>query len=176
MRRLIYIRVIHNFVESKISKKCALDKEIERFWDIVRKELEKIGLDYRKVRLYNDTVCGGQRIAMQAFRNIAKQGSPNAKTVLWLVEKGAKLMMTENPFFILFLDKHKFGNKYLSGIRKRRDKYVAGRIARTLRKGETGILIMGCNHSVDDYLPKDIKVLYLPKSDAYLARLLKKVS
>ena len=46
-------------------------------------------------------------------------------------------------------------------ILKRRDEYIANRIAKTLMEEETGILFMGMRHKVDERLPKDIQVSYL---------------
>lgn len=174
MRRLIYIRVIHNNIESSLAKKYQLDREIDRFWLIMEKEFLGMRFDLRKTRIFHDTVCGGRGIVMQAFKKIAQAGSPNARFVLRLISKGARLEMTESPKLMRFLEKYKYKQKYLSKVRDLRDQYVAKRIARVLRRGETGILIMGANHNVEDYLPKDIRVFYLRKSDSFLARLLKK--
>jgi len=42
-----------------------------------------------------------------------------------------------------------------------RDKFIAGRIAKTLGRNETGILFIGAFHKIIKRLPKDITVIEL---------------
>jgi hypothetical protein len=98
--------------------------------------------------------------------------------ILELVQRGAKLIGTEDPGLLLeeynyikditkinnLEEKNKVIQKYEKkawDILKRRDEYIANRIAKTLMEEETGILFMGMRHRVDERLPKDIQVSYL---------------
>ena len=42
----------------------------------------------------------------------------------------------------------------------KRDKFIAGRIEKSLTEGEIGILFMGMQHTVDKHL-KSVKISYL---------------
>jgi len=46
-------------------------------------------------------------------------------------------------------------------ILQKRDSYIAQRIDKTLREGETGLLFIGITHKVNEKLPKDIGIDYL---------------
>ena len=46
-------------------------------------------------------------------------------------------------------------------ILQKRDSYIAQRIDKTLREGETGLLFIGITHRVNEKLPEDIKTDYL---------------
>jgi hypothetical protein len=46
-------------------------------------------------------------------------------------------------------------------ILQKRDSYIAQRIDKTLREGETGLLFIGITHRVNEKLPEDIKIDYL---------------
>jgi len=43
---------------------------------------------------------------------------------------------------------------------RRRDQYIADRINKTLRAGETGIIFLGLLHALGRWLDKDIQVIY----------------
>ena len=150
---------------------------IEDFWQQVRAGLERLGLDYSRVDLYQDglPVCGKELgIVVQA----AATGSENHQLLLDLVARGATLMGTEDPK--LLLDEYrdvkialKDGLGEISspqqpvGVSRhketlsKRDAYIGRRIGESLRPGRTGILLLGMMHNVEPFLPTDIVVTRL---------------
>jgi hypothetical protein len=92
-----------------------------------------------------------------------------------LIQLGAKLEGTEDPKLLLEeyaylknasadLDKPEVKRRYqrlAKSILQKRDSYIAQRIDKTLREGETGLLFIGITHRVNEKLPKDIKIEYV---------------
>ncbi|OGY64577.1 MAG: hypothetical protein A3I89_02670 [Candidatus Harrisonbacteria bacterium RIFCSPLOWO2_02_FULL_41_11] len=177
MRRLIYIRVIHSPVDFSNGIGFDVKKEnfINSFWDMAEKELGRINLRYSQTRLYQDGYCEDGKEIYAEMEKRSADGSRNYKLILNLIKRGAKLMLTENEELCDNFRLALCCEEEMAKIRRLRDKYIAKQISQTLKDDETGILIMGANHNVDDYLPKDIKVFYLKKSDEFLANFLKRM-
>ncbi|MCG2676341.1 hypothetical protein L6304_04040 [bacterium] len=189
MRRLIYIPIIHTEADMG-SMAEGLKKEFTRkhgrtkwkehvravddMWNGIRRKIEGLKLDYKKVRVYQDGLPLSGR-EMDIARDVAAKGSKNYSIVLDLINQGASLEGTED--INLLLEEYKYV-KEVTGITNpiqkeeaikkhqgmadallvKRGRFIAQRIDKTLREGETGILFMGIKHEVDKYLPKDIKV------------------
>jgi hypothetical protein len=189
-RRLIWIPIIHteadlgNMAESvrnlyvrkmgraKWAKHVA---DIDRLWRDIRARIEKMHLDYTKVRLYQDglPVCGHEK---QIVRDLARAGSRNHQLLADLMERGAAIMGTESPE--LLLEEYNLAREALvasgrrespeaaarrgalgKAILEKRDRYIGARIAETLQPGETGVIFLGMLHSLAGRLPPDIEVI-----------------
>lgn len=185
MRRLIYIPVIHAELEMgsvapwlREQYKLKFGKEkweehfklVKEIWKWIKTKIKGLKLTYEKVRIYQDglPLCEKE---IDIVQKLAERGSINYKIILELINRGAKLEGTESKELLLeeynniknitttsIKREYKEGNKQLL---IRRDHYIANKINETLRRDETGILIIGSEHKVYKYLPKDIKIDYL---------------
>ena len=189
-RRLIWIPIVHteadlgNMAESvrnlyvrkmgraKWAKHVA---DVDRLWRDIRARIEKMHLDYAKVRLYQDglPVCGHEK---QIVQDLARAGSRNHQLLADLMERGAAIMGTESPE--LLLEEYNLAREALvasgrrespeaaarrgalgKAILEKRDRYIGARIAETLQPGETGVIFLGMLHSLAGRLPPDIEVI-----------------
>lgn len=186
MRRLIYIPIIHTELEmgsvaTHLREEYVLKfgeekweehlKLVNELWQWIKDKIEGLQLTYEQVRIYQDglPLCGKE---LEIVQKLAERGSTNYKIILELINKGAKLEGTESKDLLLeeynyIKDiatssvKKKEQKKGSKQLLIRRDNYMAQRINKTLREGETGILFIGSEHQVDKYLPPDIKISYL---------------
>jgi len=189
MRRLKYIPIIHTGVEmgsmygilkaeyiKRYGKKKweEHNKIIEDFWQGIRNKVFDLNLDYPNTRLYQDglPVCGKE---MAIIEELVKMGSRNYQILMELIQLGAKLEGTEDPKLLLEeyaylknasadLDKPEVKRRYqrlAKSILQKRDSYIAQRIDKTLREGETGLLFIGIAHRVNEKLSEDIETDYL---------------
>jgi len=192
MRSLVYVPIAHS--EADMGSKAELLKQryverlgpkrwskhqalIEDLWRGIRKRLLTQGLQWEKVRLYQDglPVCGRE---MEIVRHVAGQDSTNYGLILELIGKGARLEGTEDPELlrreyelasaVVGADdeesRRRASDQYAEEgpkILKARDEFIGRRIDQTLLDGETGVLFMGVLHEVDRCLPKSIRVRYL---------------
>ncbi|MCY2930671.1 MAG: hypothetical protein NTV86_14470 [Planctomycetota bacterium] len=139
------------------------------FWPAIRRELDRLRLDYTQVDLYQDglPVCGRER---QIVEKAAAMGSENHKLLLELMGRGATLMGTEGPDLLLAEYRHvqealareAGGAEDGEQARRnadslaRRDAWIGRRIGETLRPGRTGMLFLGMMHNVETHLPTDL--------------------
>lgn len=189
MREIIYIPIIHSEIDlGSVSEELKREyikrygegkwlehtRIIEDFWGRVRKEILSLPLDYNRVKLYQDGLpnCGRE---LEIVKKLAAEGSENHGLLKELVERGGKLIGTEDPQ--LLLEEYKRIKEGLRGIASskvynpkfstydeitlRRDRYIAQRINVTLKEGETGLLFMGVIHKTAEMLSPDIKIRYL---------------
>jgi hypothetical protein len=145
---------------------------VEELWKTIRAQIESMGLDYANVRLYQDAlpVCGQEAAIV---RDLAQQGSLNHALLLDLMSKGAILEGSESPELLVreythtrqMLDSLDTPRSQPTPERLQelsrellhlRDRFIADRIATTLRPGDAGILFLGMLHSLDGLLPNDI--------------------
>ncbi|MCE8425975.1 MAG: hypothetical protein J5U17_09395, partial [Candidatus Methanoperedens sp.] len=112
MRKLILIKIVHTSADmgsmgeglikegiASIGKENWLEnqRKIENFWNELDKEIDALGLDYRKTKLYQDGLpCGGET-GSKIVRETAEKGSKNYQIVRKLIEKGAEIEATESP-------------------------------------------------------------------------------
>ncbi len=150
---------------------------VTALWKGIRQQVERLDLDYSKVRLYQDglPVCGRER---EMIQDLASSGSPNYEILLDLVEKGAQVVGTESPE--LLRQEYELAQQVLlrappqptarleprqqqlgRALLNQRDRFIAERIRQTLSPGETGLLFLGMLHSLDGLLPSEIKVVRL---------------
>lgn len=151
-------------------------KTVDELWTAIVQAIESLKLSYGNVRVYQDglPVCGRE---IEIVREVAAQGSRNYQLVLELVNRGAKLMGTENPeLLIKEYQLHKealtaapragregkvASNHWQEQSRRllaERDRYIAARINSTLLPGEIGLLFLGLAHSVEPIMNPDIIV------------------
>jgi len=176
-RRLIYVPIIHQEVDlgslsDELQKayiaRYGLKKwrqhlrAVDALWQHIRERIFSLGLDFPKVKLYQDGLPtgGNEREIVQAA---ADRGSENHRLLLDLVEAGSQLVGTEDPDLLLE-EYHQLKNGLSGGRRQNqkglmntRDQYIARRIDETLQEGEVGILFIGAMHQVDELLPQDIE-------------------
>lgn len=160
-------------------------RSVDTRWEQTRENLSALGLDYHRVRLYQDGLpnCGHESKIVQ---DLAAAGSQNHQLLLDLMEQGAQLMGTESPE--LLLEEYELARQVLCSMESRgsksvgrsqqdasrrtleqRDSYIACRIDQTLQIGETGLLFLGMLHSLDPHLPAGIRIRKLA-SDVGLAK------
>ena len=149
-------------------------KKIEKFWDKVEAAIDKLDLDYSKVRVFQDGMPVGGDLALKIVNETAEKGSRNYQIVKKMIEKGAKIEETESKELLLkeydyvkeFTSADK--EKKLAALKeyekakdeliRKRDEFIAKRIDETLKEGETGFLFIGAHHKIKDKLADDIKV------------------
>ena len=151
---------------------------VEQLWSAIQDTVASAGLDYHKLRIYQDGLpdCGRE---LQIVADLARAGSRNHQLLLQLIEQGATLMGTEAPDLLLeeyqlmiqifasgdpedAARKEAEQKELRKSLLERRDYYIAQRINRTLGKQETGILFLGLLHAVTGFLDADICVTYPP--------------
>lgn len=200
VRRLISIPIIHSeqdmgslrsnlkreYVQRYDAEKWDKHvKIVDELWTAISQDIESLNLPYGNVRIYQDGLpeCGRE---IEIVREVAAQGSKNYQLVLELVNRGAKLMGTENPELLIKeyqLHKEALAAKPREGkegkvaskqwqeqsrrLLAERDRYIAARINGTLLPGEIGILFIGLAHSVEPLVNLDIlvkKLLSIPQN------------
>ena len=192
MRKLIYVPVVHTSADmgslAKSLKNEFLDKfgkdswdqqvdAINDMWSGIREKIFSMNLNYPSVKVYQDglPLCGKE---IDIVKDVATKGSLNYRIVLELIEKGAKLIGTEDAELLIkeynyikelineqddkkMEEKAQNYKKDRDKLLVKRDKFIATQIDKTLQEGETGILFIGIIHNIDKYLPKDIEISYL---------------
>ena len=145
-------------------------KKINDLWTGIEERLNQRNLRYNQVKVYQDglPVCGKE---LQIVQDIADSGGRNHQLLLKLIHEGATLMGTEDP--ALLIKEYQLikdaaarkgaekGTDGRSDYLAERDAFIANRIDKTLKDGETGVLFLGMLHKVDEKLPSDIVIDYL---------------
>ena len=154
---------------------------VEGMWKQIRTLFDSTDLDYGKVRIYQDGLpaCGRES---EIVTDLARAGSHNYQLLFDLMKKGATVMGTESPD--LLVEEYQLikqtlpqntgqapgprGQKKVAlsrSLLRKRDKYIAERINRTLGQGEIGVVFIGMLHSLQEYLAPDIRVTYPKRPD-----------
>jgi hypothetical protein len=190
MRKLILIRIVHTSSDmgsmgeglvkegmAKMGREKWLEnqRKIEKFWDELEKEIDGLGLDYSKTRIYQDGLpCGGE-LGLRIVRETADKGSKNYQIVRKLIERGAAIEATESPELLRKEYEHikalitaRTPEEKADAVRRyeqikdelmqERDAYIAKAIDISLNDNETGVLFIGAVHNVIPELAKDIEV------------------
>ncbi|MBU2639322.1 MAG: hypothetical protein KKG75_01295 [Nanoarchaeota archaeon] len=148
-------------------------KKIEKFWDEVEEAIDKLDLDYGKVRIYQDGMPVDGELALKIVNETAEKGSKNYQIIKKMIEKGATIEMTEDPKILL--EEYNYVKKLQESYKKRkeamkeyenkkdsllkkRDKFIAERVDKTLKESETGFLFIGAHHNVKPLIQKDIQI------------------
>jgi len=190
MRKLILIRIVHTSSDmgsmgeglvkegmAKMGREKWLEnqRKIEKFWDELEKEIDGLGLDYSKTRIYQDGLpCGGE-LGLRIVRETADKGSKNYQIVRKLIERGAAIEATESPELLRKEYEHikalitaktpeekadatRRYDQIKDELMQERDAYIAKAIDISLNDNETGVLFIGAVHNVIPKLAKDIMV------------------
>jgi len=190
MRWLILVRIIHTSADmgsmseglvkegmAKMGREKWLENQgkIEKFWDDLEKEIDGLGLDYSKTRIYQDGLpCGGE-LGLRIVRETADKGSKNYRIVRKLIERGAVIEATESPELLRKEYEHiqalitaktpedradaaRRYDQVKDELMQERDAYIAKAIDVSLKDDETGVLFIGASHNIIPKLAKDIEV------------------
>lgn len=155
---------------------------LDSFWEELRSGIEAWQIDYSNTFVFQDalpfTGHPDRIIEHRIVDELASKGSANHKLVKWLIERGAQLVGTESTELLLkeyeavkrsladgiFQETDKQGDSKQSDAREsiltQRDHFIAQRIVDTLQAGSVGILFIGLQHRVHDYLPDDLMVMF----------------
>lgn len=190
MRKLLVIRIVHTPSDMG-SMKDGLEKDgvakigrqrwednqrrIEKFWEEVDREIDRLGLNLDKIRVYQDGLpCSGE-LGERIVRETAEKGSKNYQILRKLLDRGAKIQATESPELLreeychikAILEAKTDRERTEAGARydqvkdrliEDRDAFIAKTISTTLKDGETGLLFIGASHNVVSKIAKDIEV------------------
>jgi hypothetical protein len=190
MRKLILIKIVHTSADmgsmgeelikegmAKIGKERWFENQrrIENFWNELETEIETLGLDYSRTRIYQDGLpCDGE-LGLRIVMETAEKGSRNYQIVRKLIERGANIEATESPELLRkeyelikaivsstdVREKAEAMEKYENWkdkLIRERDDFIAKAIDSTLKNDETGLLFIGAAHNVIPVLAKDIEV------------------
>lgn len=151
---------------------------VNGYWEAIESYFENIDLYIKGTKIYQDGMFVDGEIAMKLIGDGVKSGSQNSAIVLKLINRGAELVKTEDFKMVkaeydglqLILKSKSNIKKIIQLIRykmmkpillRRRDRFIADTIDKTLEQDETGILFIGAYHKVMKKLPKDITVIEL---------------
>lgn len=190
MRKLIVIRIVHSPTDmgsaSASLEKAGIStlgkqrwqenqKKIESFWLDLEKEVDDLGLDVGKLRIYQDGLPCAGALGERIVRETAAKGSKNYQIVQKLMDRGAKIEATESADLL----RQEYGyikalleaktdevkrmaeeryNQVKDKLLEDRDLFIARAIDATLAEGETGLLFIGASHNVLPKIAGDIEV------------------
>jgi hypothetical protein len=158
-------------------------ESIEKFWEELDRAIEKIikNIDIGKLKIYQDGQVVDGPVGVKIIEETAEKGSKNHRIILKYIKKGATLMRTESfealkeEYFLVRdmmtaktpMEAERAAKAYeerKGELLKRRDKFIAKNIDKTLKEDEIGVLFIGATHNVGDELPPTINVEYLKTS------------
>lgn len=148
-------------------------KNVSKFWGIISRYVDS--LEAKNLKIYQDSLVANGEMGMKIVQEAVKKGSKNYEIIAKLIEKGAKIVKTEDISlikeeydYITKMAKSKsFLGRMLGALRyklkkgkllKKRDEFIAKTIDETLKDGETGILFLGAHHEVLSKLLGNIQV------------------
>ncbi|MBI2935461.1 MAG: hypothetical protein HYY31_01410 [Chloroflexi bacterium] len=133
--------------------------------------------DAHRIKVYQDGLAVAGDVGKRIVKEATRRGSRNYQLVLELLNRGAELCKTEDPFLLLQERENVLGLVYQAGVGKQqdaeqyrrqrdrlvegRDRFIAATVSETLKEGETGVLLLGAYHNVGAYLPGDIAVEFV---------------
>lgn len=163
---------------------------VAEFWKTI--EVYCAALDSRGLKIYQDGLPVEGELGRKIVEEAARRGSKNYQIILDLLNRGAELRKTEDPSLLLeeyelmtslvaassAPDRARDYASYRSRkerLTTERDRFIADRIDKSLKPGETGLLFVGTYHDVLSGLAQDIVVRPLKdpkKVSAYFEELL----
>jgi len=206
MKKLLYVPIIHMeadlgsvaaIVDKRSSQVCGRErwnqhkKVVSSFWDSIANYFARPSAS--NLKIYQDGLMIDGKLGKKIIEEGARKGSKNHKIVLKLMEKGAKIMKTEDIRLLkkeydslIKLSQTKspiektlvyIGYKLRKNpLMEKRDKFIAERINETLKDGEVGVLFIGVYHNVLPRISRDIIVYQLKersKVKAYFDELIR---
>ena len=190
MRKLIVIRIVHapsdmgsasaGLEKAGISTLGRVrwqenQKKIESFWLELEKEVDDLGMDVGKLRIYQDGLPCAGALGERIVRETAARGSKNYLIVQKLMDRGAQIEATESADLL----RQEYGyikalleartdeerrsaeeryNQVKDKLLEERDLFIARAIDASLKEGETGLLFIGASHNVLPKIAGDIEV------------------
>ena len=190
MRKLIVIRIVHAPSDmgsasaglekagiSTLGKQRWQEnqKKIESFWLELEKEVDDLGLDVGKLRIYQDGLPCAGALGERIVRETAARGSKNYQIVQKLMDRGAQIEATESADLLrqeydyikalleARTDEERRSaeeryNQVKDKLLEERDLFIARAIDASLKEGETGLLFIGASHNVLPKIAGDIEV------------------
>lgn len=189
MRKLLYVPIIHDQSDlgslGPALEKASSSYVGERRWSTHREALADFwraiesfldSVDAETLRIYQDGLAAEGELGRKVVEEAAKRGSNNHRILLGLTARGAEIRKTED-ISLLLEERQQLLNATLGGsaghtayehgeyprqknqLTEQRDRFVAEQINRTLKQGETGVLLMGADHDVLPHLAEDIIVV-----------------
>ncbi|MFH1918467.1 MAG: hypothetical protein ABIP48_01075 [Planctomycetota bacterium] len=151
------------------------EQAVGELWKYIRKEVQALHLEDRRVRIYQDglPLCG---FTEKIVRELAEAGSSNHQLIMELIEQGATLEGTEDPQLLMEeYQMHKQNMESQSAsdqaceervrqaehLLRARDAYIEKRIDATLKPSETGLIFLGALHRLDGLQSTDIRMTTL---------------
>jgi len=148
------------------------------YWEAIESYFENIDIYIPGTKIYQDGMFVDGDMALKFLSEGIKSGSKNSEIVSKLIDRGAVLMKTEDFKMVkdeydglqnVIKSKSTLQKIYLllrykimkAVFLKRRDRFIAETIDKTLEQNETGILFIGAYHNVMQRLPGDITVIEL---------------
>jgi len=188
MRTLIYVPVLHTSADlgslaKDVTKRgiAELGEDIwdkhtatvEKFWDCFLDYFDSI--DVSGMKIYQDGMVADGEIGRRIVEECAKSGSRNYELIARLLNRGAVLVKTEDftlvkqerGNLVILTQAKSFIQKLTAYIRymlakgrvlRKRDAFIAKRIAESLSHDETGIIFIGAYHNIRPKLPRDIQI------------------
>ena len=193
MRTLVHVPIIHSDVDlgslaAKLEEDvvrrlgpqawAARNATVDTMWTDIRAHLLALPLDWPTVRLFQDglPVFGRER---ELVEDLAKMGSRNHQLLLQCVERGARLMGTEDPA-LLVREYQRMGRLLAASddgaaaveaaqqegrdLLAARDAYIAARIDTDTGPEDTAILFVGVMHEVDRLLQDSFEIVHVVTS------------
>ena len=169
-RKLILIPIVHaagDIVREGIGVPTSMRDRSDRFWNLVTTYIQNTDLPFDRLRVYQDTLPFIKEVSERMERAFTRHilddylaDSPNFNLLRWLNEKGAEITGTEDPSLLKQAKEAadaRDGEKMMS-IVPQRDQAIAERISATLKVGDLGLLFIGYEHAVAEFLGADIEV------------------
>jgi hypothetical protein len=188
MKKLLYIPIIHMeadlgsvgaVVDKSSSQMCGKErwdkhkKAVSGFWDSIANFFNHLSAS--NLKIYQDGLMIDGGLGKKIVEEGAMKGSKNHKIIRKLMEKGAKIMKTEDlsllkeeyNSLIKLSQTQSFLERMLAYIgyklrkdplMEKRDKFIAERINETLQDEEVGVLFIGVYHNVLPRISQDIIV------------------
>ena len=189
MRTLIYVPIIHTSADLGSIAKDVTEraiaglgvevwqnhrKTVDGFWEAVSHYFDSLNVS--GVKIYQDGMVAEGETGERIVKDTAKAGSKNYELVSRLLKKGAVLVKTEDfklvkeecDWLFKITRAENLAGKLIGFIKYKlvkntllsiRDKFIAGRINKTLAIGEKGIIFIGAYHNIKKRLHKDIQVI-----------------
>ena len=189
MRKLLYIPIIHNEADlgslakgvEERAKALIGASSWQKHQEIVRLYWQAIanywnGKDVAGLKIFQDAMPTDGEVGQKIVQSLAANGSINHQIIVQLVERGAKLIKTEDAALLkeeYFLTKELAEKKSDSfrclahykeqkdRLLKARDAYISKSINESLQEGETGVCFLGAEHRIAPNLVRDIDVVAL---------------